>query len=171
MISRRTLLAGGAAFAGLSACEATPTLTRSEQPHPATSIVVYKAERRLHLLHGQVRLKSFDLSLGFNPVGPKRERGDGRTPEGTYYISSKNPGSAYHLSVGISYPSTIDVARARARGVSAGEDIFIHGQPRGIRGEARIQGDWTAGCIAVTNSAMQEIYASVREGIPVFINP
>lgn len=170
-ICRRTLLLGGSALLGLSGCGTTHAKQRSEKPRLATSLVVRKGERRLHLMHGDAVLRSFEISLGSAPVGAKRQEGDGRTPEGAYYVSGKNPASAYHLSVGISYPSTRDVARARAAGVAPGGDIFIHGQPRGVTGEARIRGDWTAGCIAVSNAAMEQIYVAVPEGIPIFIHP
>lgn len=168
MISRRTLLAGGAALAGLSGCGATKL--RNGQPRQATSLIVHKAERRLRLMDGDAQLKAFDIALGRNPVGPKRQEWDGKTPEGAYYITYRNPRSRYHLSIGISYPSTEDMARARAMGVSPGGDIYIHGQPKGIRGRAKIQGDWTAGCIAVSNADIEQIYAMVQEGIPIFIH-
>jgi murein L,D-transpeptidase YafK len=170
-ISRRSLLLGGPALLGLSGCGTTSAKHRSNRPVHATAIVVRKAERRLELMQGDRVLKAFDIALGSDPVGPKRQEGDGKTPEGAYFVHRKKADSAYHLAVGISYPNTVDVARARAAGVPPGGNIFIHGQPSGITGRARIQGDWTAGCIAVSNSEIEEIYASVREGIPIFLRP
>jgi murein L,D-transpeptidase YafK len=170
-ISRRSLLLGGPALLGLSGCETTVSKMRTGKSLGATSVVVRKAERRLWLMQERRVLKGFDIALGSDPVGHKRQEGDGKTPEGAYYVSRKKPDSVYHLAVGVSYPSTIDVARARAEGLAPGGDIYIHGQPRGVTGAARIQGDWTAGCIAVSNAEIEEIYAAVGEGIPIFIHP
>jgi lipoprotein-anchoring transpeptidase ErfK/SrfK len=101
------------------------------------------------------------------PKGHKRMRGDGRTPEGRYIVDRRNPKSQFHLSVGISYPDAEDIARARARGVDPGGDIFIHGAPNGQRRPPR--GDWTAGCIAVKNREIEEIYSMVATGTVVDI--
>lgn len=132
-----------------------------------TSIVVNKGPRKMYLLHNEQVLKEYDFGLGFAPVGHKKVRGDGKTPEGSYLIDRRNPNSDFHLSVGISYPNSQDVAAARAIGKSPGGDIFIHGQPnlRADRRKARKRGrDWTAGCIAVTNREIEEIYAMVNTG-------
>jgi murein L,D-transpeptidase YafK len=169
MISRRSLLVGGVALAGLSACATTPATSKLAQHPQVTSLVVQKSKRRLLLLNQNTEIDAFDVALGRNPVGPKEREGDGRTPEGAYYITGHNPNSHYHLSLGISYPSTLDVARARSSGASPGGNIFIHGQPVGINGARRIQGDWTAGCIAVSNAEIERIYTMVRAGTPIFI--
>ena len=160
---------GGVALAGLSACATTPATSKLAQHPRVTSLVVQKSKRRLLLLNESAEIVAFDVALGRNPVGPKEREGDGRTPEGAYYITGHNPDSRYHLSLGISYPSTLDVERAQARGVSPGGNIFIHGQPLGISGAQRIMGDWTAGCIAVSNSDIERIYTMVRPGTPIFI--
>jgi lipoprotein-anchoring transpeptidase ErfK/SrfK len=88
-------------------------------------------------------------------------------PEGRYIVDRRNPKSQFHLSVGISYPDAEDIARARARGVDPGGDIFIHGAPNGQRRPPR--GDWTAGCIAVKNREIEEIYSMVATGTVVDI--
>jgi murein L,D-transpeptidase YafK len=169
MISRRSLLVGGLALAGLSACTTTPATSKLAQHPRITSLVVQKSKRRLLLLNQSAEVEAFDVALGRNPIGPKEQEGDGRTPEGAYYITGHNPNSHYHLSLGISYPSTVDVARAQALGVSPGGAIFIHGQPVGVDGAQRIQGDWTAGCIAVSNREIERIYAMVQPETPIFI--
>ncbi len=133
-----------------------------------TQIVVNKGARRMYLLNGTTILKRYDVDLGFRPQGDKRVQGDGKTPEGGYYIDRRNPNSAFFLSIGISYPNRRDIAEAAALGQSAGGDIFIHGRPTDFRRNKR---DWTAGCIAVTNEEMLEIYSMVRIGTPIFINP
>ena len=126
-----------------------------------TQIVVQKSQRRMYLLHNQEVLKSYDIGLGFAPEGHKQIEGDGKTPEGSYLINRHNPNSEFYLSLGISYPNTADRERAAAMGKRPGGDIFIHGQPLKYRPTKR---DWTAGCIAVQNEEIEEIYAMVREG-------
>jgi len=133
-----------------------------------TRIVVHKDARRMYLLHDDRALKVYDIDLGFEPRGTKRKAGDGRTPEGHYYIDRRNPDSRFHLSLGISYPNARDVEVARRAGVDPGNDIFIHGES--LRGAARGP-DWTWGCIAVTNEEMEEIYVMVRTGTPITIYP
>lgn len=166
MISRRSLLGGAAALAAgsLAGCS---TKFRNYDGPPVTGIVVNKAQRRMYLLSGPTALRGFEIELGGVPVGPKRVEGDMRTPEGAYFIDRRNPNSQYYLSIGISYPNPMDVAYAQSLGLRPGGDIFIHGTPR----EKRRGGDWTAGCIAVTNREMEDIYAMVGDGTPIFINP
>lgn len=134
-----------------------------------TRVLVYKGERKMYLLHHDEVLKSYRFDLGFAPDGHKQFEGDGRTPEGEYRIDRRNPNSAFHLSIGISYPNAQDIARARAAGKSPGGDIFIHGRPnlkkRGLRP------DWTAGCISVKDREIEDIYAMVRDGTPISIYP
>jgi len=141
----------------------------AQQPAQADLVVLYKAKRELVLYRSDVPLKIYSVSLGFSPDGSKAREGDGRTPEGTYFINRRNEHSAYHLSLGISYPNAQDVAAARAKGVSPGGDIFIHGGP--TRFWDRFKKDWTAGCIAVTNDEIEEIWARVQIGTPIVIVP
>lgn len=133
-----------------------------------TQIVVNKGAREMFLLHNGEVLRAYDIGLGFAPAGDKTIRGDGKTPEGDYHIDRRNPESQFYLSLGISYPNARDRAEARALGKSPGGDIFIHGRPWKYRKGGT---DWTAGCIAVTNAEMREIYAMVRTGTPIRINP
>lgn len=111
-----------------------------------------------------------DLAFGDAPLGHKRFEGDERTPEGRYTIDTRNPHSAYHLSLRISYPDARDRAYAAARGRDPGGDIFIHGQPNGARAE-RVEGDWTDGCIAVTNAEIKMLWTAIRDGTPIEIRP
>lgn len=132
-----------------------------------TQVQVHKADRKMYLLHNDEVLDSFDIALGFAPEGDKQVEGDGKTPEGLYHISHRNPRSAYHLSLGVSYPNAADVANAEAMGKPPGGDIFIHGGPLG-----RIaQRDWTAGCIAVKDREIEQIYVMVNPGTPIWILP
>jgi murein L,D-transpeptidase YafK len=132
-----------------------------------TSIQVHKTDRRMYLLHEDRVLRTYDISLGFAPVGHKQVEGDGRTPEGAYRINRRNPNSAYHLSLGISYPNAADVAYAQSIGESPGGDIFIHGWSE-VLATSR---DWTAGCIAVRDREIEEIYSMVKDGTVIYILP
>ena len=135
-----------------------------------THVTVHKGARTMDLHHGDKVLKSYKVGLGFAPEGDKKEEGDGKTPEGSYYVNRRNPNSKFHLSLGINYPNEQDFAEAKARGVNPGSDIFIHGQgPWNFWRAIRRRADWTWGCIAVTNSEMEEVYAMVRNGTPVHI--
>ena len=138
---------------------------------PAVDFVrVDKSERTLTLYAGGVAVRTYrGIQLGDAPAGPKRFRGDERTPEGRYTIDYGNPRSAYHLSLHVSYPNASDRAFARARGRSPGGDIFIHGQPNGYG--ARVDGDWTDGCIALADSEMDEVWSLVGDGTPIEIAP
>tara|TARA_R110002020_G_scaffold177331_1_gene370091 strand:- start:626 stop:1165 length:540 start_codon:yes stop_codon:yes gene_type:complete len=127
-----------------------------------TSVVVNKSARRMYLLHYSDILTEYDVDLGFAPQGHKLHEGDGRTPEGTYLIDRRNPRSKFHLSVGISYPNAQDRALAAALGKRPGGDIFIHGEPNNEKPPKKR--DWTAGCIAVTNKEIEEIYQMVQVG-------
>lgn len=132
----------------------------------ADQIRVDKSERRMQLLRDGRVIRSYRISLGDAPVGPKRQQGDERTPEGRYRITFRNGASRFHLSLRLSYPDAADRARARARGVDPGGDIMIHGGTPPGYGR-----DWTDGCIAVGNAEIEEIWRLVAVGTPVRIDP
>jgi murein L,D-transpeptidase YafK len=136
-------------------------------------ILVEKGERKLSVFRGGRKLKSYQIALGGNPVGAKEQEGDMKTPEGVYQIDYRNPNSDYHLALHISYPSEADNARAAQRGVSAGFDIMIHGLPngRGWIGAAHRQKDWTAGCIALTDEEIEELWRVTPDGTAIEIRP
>jgi murein L,D-transpeptidase YafK len=144
-------------------------------PPPLTGqidrIVVEKAARRMQLIQDGKAVRTYTVALGFAPTGDKLRQGDGRTPEGEFTINRRNDQSAFHLSIGIDYPQEDDLVRARAGGYSPGGDIFIHGQPNAIGDGFRLRGDWTNGCIAVTNREMREIWAVTPIGTTVEIRP
>jgi murein L,D-transpeptidase YafK len=143
-----------------------------EQPAPAADLVlVDKSERTLTLYaHGRPLLALTGVQLGGAPKGPKHFQGDGRTPEGRYTIDARNPASAYHLSLRVSYPSDADRAYAAAQGLLPGGDIFIHGQPNALR-TGRLAGDWTDGCIALSNDEVERVWSLVADGTPIDIRP
>jgi len=128
-------------------------------------VVIRKGRREMLLLSGEAVVRQYRVALGRNPMGAKRQEGDGKTPEGHYTIDRRNPKSRYHLALHISYPGAADCERAREAGVDPGGDIMIHGLKDG---EVRA-GDWTQGCVAVTNAEMDEIWKLVADGTPVTI--
>ena len=153
----------------------------------ALRIVVKKGARRLFLYDDAGRLvTSYPIALGGQPVGPKREEGDGATPEGEYFVTHGNPHSQFHLSLGISYPNAVDAGIGLARGLISkseresiaeatekrrkppqhtklGGDIFLHGGGSST--------DWTAGCIALENAHIDELFARVPLRTRVTILP
>jgi murein L,D-transpeptidase YafK len=136
-------------------------------------ILVEKTARKLSILRNGKLIKTYRVALGRNPVGAKEEEGDMKTPEGTYQIDGRNPKSDYHLALHVSYPSEKDNTRAGRRGVNAGSDIMIHGLPngKGWMGAAHRQIDWTAGCIAVTDEEIEELWRVVPDGTAIEIRP
>ena len=143
------------------------------QHQQADSILVVKSERKLHLLKAGRILRTFDVSLGLAPVGPKQREGDFRTPEGVYRLEARNANSDYFLSIKVSYPNAQDLTRARAQGLDPGGQIMIHGLPNTPKYDARrYRGwDWTDGCIAVSNSDMVDIWLMTQESTPIEIRP
>jgi lipoprotein-anchoring transpeptidase ErfK/SrfK len=162
-------------------------------------IVVSKSQRRLDLFDGNQLVKTYHVALGSQPVGHKQWQGDGRTPEGQYFICTRNAQtSAFHIFLGLSYPALPDATRGvRSRAITAREYQVIRqrlasrsappwrtrlGGWVGIHGgsgasfaqrTARERGskDWTAGCIALTNAEIREIYAATKMGTPVLVKP
>lgn len=150
-----------------------PALAPSRAPlaGEVERILVEKSARRLTVFRQGEAVRSYRVALGFAPMGDKLREGDGATPEGVFRIDRRNPASAFHLSLGIDYPQPDDVSRARAGGYSPGGDIFIHGQPNRLNGILTIPYDWTAGCIAVSDTAMDELWEAVPTGTVVEIRP
>jgi murein L,D-transpeptidase YafK len=150
-------------------------LSTNDPPLPASAmadkVLVLKGERKLLLMKGDEVLKTYSISLGGNPVGPKIRQGDSKTPEGNYVLDRHNAHSQYHKSIHISYPNAEDLARARKLGVPTGGDLFLHGLPNDFDGPDEQQGDWTEGCIAVTNAEIDEIWRAVADGTPIEIKP
>jgi len=143
------------------------------KPLRADRVVVLKKERTLQLLSEGRVIKSYKVALGGDPVGAKTRQGDHKTPEGVYVLDSRNAHSQFHVSIHISYPNARDRAAARARGVSPGGDVFVHGLPNGYGwvGASHRAKDWTDGCIAVTDEEIEEIWKAVANGTAIEIRP
>ncbi|MFT7588104.1 MAG: murein L,D-transpeptidase YafK [Limisphaerales bacterium] len=148
-------------------------------------IKIDKSSRTLQLFEGETLVKKYTVALGFAPLGDKEIEGDGKTPEGEFYICMKNPNSKYHLSLGISYPNKEDASRGKSQNLiseqeysainqaiesgkkplwntALGGEIFIHGKGA--------SNDWTFGCIALENSDIEELFALIELGILVQID-
>ncbi len=156
-------------LATLAAC----SLALAAETPQADKIIIVKSKRTMTLMSGDKALKTYRVSLGTVPVGPKEIQGDHKTPEGSYVINGKNAGSRFHLSLRVSYPSPADRARARKLGSRPGGDIMIHGLGREFAslGLLQWQADWTDGCVAVTNEEIDEIWRLVPVGTKVEIRP
>jgi murein L,D-transpeptidase YafK len=156
---------------------AKPTLSEKIQYEGvlADKVVVKKAERRLYLVKHDKPFRTYGIRLGFKPEGHKRYQGDGRTPEGRYSLDWRTANSKFTKALHISYPSYADRLRAIREGKDPGGMIMIHGQPaRGGDPELQrvaSQEDWTQGCIAVSNMAIDEIWQFTTDGTPIEILP
>jgi murein L,D-transpeptidase YafK len=149
-------------------------------------IVVSKSERKLRVYADHILVRTYPVGLGFNPGPDKIRQGDGATPEGEFFIFTKNEESKYYLSLGVSYPNLEDAKRGLASGLitqdqygqieqairngakppqdtALGGEIYIHG-----RGAGR---DWTWGCIALDDEDMKELFETAQRGTKVTIRP
>jgi murein L,D-transpeptidase YafK len=149
-------------------------------------LVILKSQRKL-LLHNRDRVvKAYNIDLGSDPVRDKTKRGDGRTPEGDFYVCKRVDPSRFHRAFVLSYPSIEDAARGYLGGLISlpeyvdvveanirrdtppqstklGGLLEIHGSWQGV--------DWTAGCAAVSNEDMDELWHVIREKTRVTILP
>ena len=139
----------------------------------ADHVLVVKSERQLYLMRGDKVLAAYPVAFGGEPEGHKQQQGDERTPEGHYVLDSKNVNSKFYKSIHISYPNEQDRENAMKRGVSPGGDIMIHGMPNGWgwAWPALQMFSWTAGCIALRDNDMDEVWAAVDVGTPIEIRP
>lgn len=166
-LTRRGVLAAAGGIFAASLTPASANAFAHVLTPRADHLVVSKSARTLSLMAGGATLAQYRVHLGFAPDGHKQRSGDGRTPEGRYFVDRRNPRSDFYLSLGISYPNALDIARARAMNVKPGDNIFVHGGPR--RAQDRRRKDWTAGCIAVTDTEIEEIWSMVPTGVPITI--
>lgn len=164
---RRTLLMG----AGMALLPGVAQAESWAEGANALRILVFKSQRRLLLVRAGKTLLTFPIALGTHPTGPKRQEGDGRTPEGDYAIDRFDQGSYFHRALHISYPNAEDLRRAEAMGVDPGGKIEIHGLPPGYEAlDPKSFGkDWTDGCISVSDRAIEALWRSVGLGTPITI--
>lgn len=149
-------------------------------------LVVKKSERKLYVFDGEKLIKTYEIVLGFAPEGDKEKEGDGKTPEGDFYIFTKNDQSKFYLSLGVSYPSTEDAARGLRENLISPEehdaiilaikDKKMPPQNTKLGGEIYIHGggvikDWTWGCAALRDAEMKEVFDAVEIGTSITIQP
>ena len=136
-------------------------------------LIVRKSRRIMEVYSGGQLIKTYKISFGQNPIGDKEFEGDKRTPEGQYKINDKNPKSTFYKNLGISYPDNVDVDEAKRKKLKPGGEIKIHGIRNGFGFIGKFQRimDWTAGCIALTDQEIDELYDRVEIGTPIIIEP
>jgi len=147
-------------------------------------IVVSKSKRRLILYSDGQPVRLYRVGLGTDPVNDKLRQGDRRTPEGEFYIFTKNERSAYYLSLGLSYPNIEDAERGLRDGlITRGQyDQIVNAiqrkemppQQTALGGEIYIHGngsksDWTWGCVALEDEEIRELFDVVPIKTPVII--
>lgn len=148
-----------------------------DQLPKVTQIKVYKTKRYMDVYSGENIIRRYAIRLGFNPIGHKKQEGDGKTPEGKYTLDWRNPKSQFYKSFHVSYPNKADKKQAQDRGVSPGGEIMIHGSSNKMKdiGERLYHyipnTDWTFGCIAISNAAIDELWFLTEEPTPIEIFP
>jgi len=153
----------------ISSLAAQPT-----EPSPlvkADFVIIEKSARTMKLKRSDEVLKTYKIALSSQPVGAKEREGDHKVPEGQYTVDAKNAHSQFHLALHISYPNAADRERAGKLGVKPGGDIEMHGLGKNYSWVATMhrQMDWTDGCVAVSNTEIEEIWPRVAVGTPVEI--
>ena len=174
------LTATALTIAVISGGQSIQTVPPMESPR----IVIKKNQRRLQIFDGEKLSKTYKIALGFAPDGGKQTEGDGKTPEGKFYVFVKNAKSKFYLSLGLSYPNVeaarrgledeiisreehdaileaIEQKKMPPPQTALGGEIYIHG--------GGIAADWTKGCVALRNEEMQEIYDASPVGAEVVI--
>ena len=136
-------------------------------------VLVLKSAHQLQLINDGKPIKTYRISLGKNPRGPKLMEGDKRTPEGFYWIDWRKTSNNFNLAMHISYPNITDSARARREGVAPGGMIMIHGAPdtEDTPEDLFHTLDWTDGCVAMRNRDMREVWNLVPDGTMIEIRP
>lgn len=134
-------------------------------------VQVDKSTRKMWLLENGQVMKEYNIALGKNPRGHKQQEGDKKTPEGQYTLDYKKEDSAFYRAMHISYPNQQDIENANAKGIEPGGFIMIHGQPNqlGVFGFISQRFNWTNGCIALTNTEMDEFMSLVDVGTAIEI--
>jgi murein L,D-transpeptidase YafK len=145
----------------------------ADPPNRIDQVVVYKRQRKMVLLSHGNEIKQLRIALGEDPIGPKQQEGDHRTPEGSYILDARNAHSQFYKAFHISYPNAKDRETAKKLGVNPGGEIMLHGTPRQFlpQKSGDPPDDWTDGCIAVTNEQMDDLWTILPVGTPIEIRP
>ncbi len=190
---RRALVAFGASLAAVAIVVSAGSIGAGGSNAESTEIklvsprvVVLKSQRIMHLFDGDALARTYPIDLGTSPVGQKLHKGDGRTPVGTFHVVTKNAASPFHRFLGLDYPGAAALERGLRLGlISTGEAAGIRralaegrcpdwgtalGGGIGIHGRRRGE-DWTAGCIALADADVEELFSVLRVGDVVEILP
>ncbi|SDU74028.1 L,D-transpeptidase catalytic domain [Pseudomonas psychrophila] len=153
--------------------QSTPSAQPLRAGQSIDKILVLKSARRLQLISDGKPIKTYRISLGKQPKGPKMREGDKRTPEGLYWVDWRKKSDKFNLAMHINYPNISDAATARREGVNPGSMIMIHGTPDSEENPEELFHtlDWTDGCIAMKNYEMREVWNLVKDGTMVEIRP
>ena len=127
----------------------------------ADYVVAMKKNRTLYLFKKGKVIRTFNMTMGWAPIGNKEFEGDGKTPEGTYHLDNKYyRNDEFYASINLSYPNFKDREIAKKKGVKVGYGVLIHGtKPNKITAK-----NWTAGCIALQNNDMDTLFKYIGEG-------
>lgn len=173
------------AVAALGATAGVVAARRAGDSAAATrKIVVRKSARRLELYEAGKLMRTFRIGLGLNPVDDKTREGDRCSPEGSFYVTTKNDRSQFHRSLGISYPHLAAAERGKRSGLISQQQydeitraLRGHSNPpqrTPLGGLILIHGggsqrDWTWGCVALDNADIDLLFPLVSVGTPVTI--
>ena len=150
------------------------TLSYAKGPsvYQVDEIQVHKRDHKMVMLFEGIVTREYFIRIGKGGYLPKVKEGDGKVPEGIYYLDAKNPNSKFYKSIRISYPNEEDISRALLGGYEPGGQIFIHGYPK--IGSKFLKGNWSKGCIVLENWEMQEVWDNISEEalpLPIKIFP
>lgn len=149
-------------------------------------IIIKKRERKLEIFDAGKSIKTYKIALGFETINDKIKQGDGRTPEGEYFVAVKNPKSKFHRSLGLNYPNAKDAERGlRHKLISqieydaiilANKENRLPPQNTALGSEIYIHGggtlwDWTRGCVALENNEVEELFELIPAQTKVIIKP
>lgn len=155
---------------------------------------ISKTNQTLYVYRGAHLLDRIPTDLGYNFFADKERRGNNgdpdhwRTPEGEFFVASKNAGSQFYKAFVLNYPNAEDAARGLEDGLITQEqyDAIVHAERRfgmppmntELGGWIEIHGDgtgkrqnWTQGCVAIQNIQMDRLWDLVDVGTPVLITP
>jgi len=125
------------------------------QPGAPVFVRIFKEESELEVWKARddgrfYHFKTYPICNWSGELGPKLTTGDRQAPEGFYTINTflMNPNSKYYLSFNLGYPNAYDRAWGRT-----GDSVMVHGKCR------------SAGCYAMTDAMMEEIYGLTREAM------
>jgi murein L,D-transpeptidase YafK len=127
-----------------------------------TNLKLIKSERKLYAYENNLLRATYTVALGKNPTGDKKKQGDCATPIGTFHLK-KHTHSTFHKAI------ILDYGYKKPYDAS----IEIHGLPDQLSwiGKFHRWADWTAGCIAMTNTEIDELYTALKPTCTLVITP